>query len=220
MLNEKPLHAAIKSWYAKPNDKVEVDLYGYVVDILRDDLIIEIQTKSFSKICKKLATLSDKHPIRLVYPIPMEKWIIKVDRNRKKQLSRRKSPKRRGYEDLFYELVSIPALLKKPNFALEVLLIQEEEIRIHDPHQAWRRGGWVTHERRLLEVVEKRRFSHPKDFANFIPPSIHGEFTTPELAAGLQVSNRLAGKIAYCLREMGAIVAVGKRGRALLYTRS
>ena len=220
MLNEKPLHAAIKSWYAKPNDKVEVDLCGYVVDILRDNLIIEIQTKSFSKIRKKLSALSKRHPVRLVYPIPKEKWIIKVDQHGENQLSRRKSPKRGSYEDLFHELVSIPALLKKPDFALEVLLIQEEEIRIHDPHRAWRRRGWVTHERRLLDVVEKRLFSHPKEFKDFIPPTIHGAFTTSELATELQISTRLAGKITYCLREMEAIVPVGKRGRAILYTRS
>jgi hypothetical protein len=220
MLNEKPLHAAIKSWYAKPNDEVEVDLYGYVVDILRDDLIIEIQTKSFSKIRTKLSVLSNRHPIRLVHPIPMEKWIIKVDQTGENQLSRRKSPKRGSYVDLFHELVSIPALLKKPKFALEVLLIQEEEIRIHDPHRAWRRKGWITQERRLLDVVEKRRFSHPKEFKNFIPSSIHGAFTTPDLAAELHISSRLAGKMTYCLREMEAIVPVGKRGRAILYTRS
>jgi hypothetical protein len=220
MLNEKPLHAAIKSWYAKPDDKVEVDLCGYIVDILRDDLIIEIQTKSFSKIRKKLSTLSNTHPIRLVYPIPRQKWIIKVDQNGEKQLSRRKSPKRGSYEDLFHELVSFPALLKKPNFALEVLLIQEEEIRIYDPHRAWRRKGWVTQERRLLDVIERRLFTHPKEFKNFIPSSIHGTFTTSDLAAALQISTRLAGKMTYSLKEMEAIIPVGKKGRAILYTRS
>jgi hypothetical protein len=220
MLNEKHLHAAIKSWYTKPNDKVEVDLDGYVVDILRDDLIIEIQTKNFSKIRNKLSALSSSHPIRLVYPIPKEKWIIKVDQNGENQLSRRKSPKRGSYEDLFHELVSIPALLKKPNFTLETILIREEEVRIHDPHRAWRRRGWVTQERRLLDVIERRLFSHPKEFKNFIPPSIHDTFTTSDLATERQISTRLAGKMTYCLRKMGAIVPVGKRGRAILYTRS
>jgi hypothetical protein len=195
-LNENHLHAAIKAWYAKPNDRMEAGLEGYVVDILRGDLIIEIQTKSFSKIRRKLRSLLEDH------------------------LSRRKSPRRGTYEDLFNELVSMPALMKEPDFSLEVLLIHEEEIRIHDPHRAWRRRGWVTLERRLLDVIEKRCFDSPEDLMSFIPPSIGCKFTTSDLAAALQKSIRLAGKMAYCLRETGMIRPVGKRGRAILYTRS
>lgn len=219
-LNEKPLHAALKSWYAKVNDKFEVDVDGYVVDILRDDLVIEIQTKNFSTIRRKLANLSDRYPIRLVYPIPAEKWIIKVDKDENTQLSRRKSPKRGRFQDLFEELVSFPSFMMKPNFALEVLLIQEEEIRTHDPQRAWRRRGWVTQERRLLDVIEGRRFSNPKDLMTLFPQSIEGEFTTSDLATTLQISSRLAGKMAYCLREMKAILPVGKKGNAILYTRA
>jgi hypothetical protein len=219
-LNEKPLHAALKSWYAKANDKFEVDVDGYVVDILRDDLIIEIQTKNFSMIRRKLANLSDRHPMRLVYPIPSEKWIIKVNKDGNTPLSRRKSPKRGTYEDLFEELVSFPSLIKNPNFSLEILLIQEEEIRIHDPQRAWRRRGWVTQERRLIDVLEQHCFGDPKALMTLFPQSIESEFTTSDLAAALQSSIRLAGKMAYCLREMGAILPVGKRRNAILYTRA
>ena len=111
MLNEKHLHAAIKTWYAKPDDRIEVEMFGYIVDILRDDLIIEIQTKSFSKIRDKISTLLEQHPVRLVYPISTEKWIIKTDKSGKKQHNRRRSPKRGTYEDLFEELVSFPSLM-------------------------------------------------------------------------------------------------------------
>ena len=205
---------------AKPGDRLEVEVDGYVVDILRDDLIIEIQTRSFPKIRKKLENLADHYPVRLVYPVPGEKWIIKVDGDGESQQNRRKSPKRGTYEDLFSELVSFPNLIKKPNFSIEVLLIQEDEIRKHDPGRAWRRKGWVTQERRLIKIVDQRRFYNPEDFAALIPTSIQDEFTTTDLAAALQKQPRLAGQMAYCLREMGAITAVGKRGRAILYTRS
>jgi hypothetical protein len=220
MLNEKHLHAAIKTWYAKPDDRIEVEILSYIVDILRDDLIIEIQTKSFSKIRDKISTLVQQHPVRLVYPIPTEKWIIKTDKSGKKQLDRRKSPKRGTYEDLFQELVSFPSLIRNPNFSLEVLLIQEEEIRVHDSQRAWRRKGWITQERRLLDIVERRHFNHPEDLTELIPASVDGEFTTSDLAIALRKPTRLAGRMAYCLREMGAITPMGKRGRAILYTRS
>ena len=65
-LNEKPLHAALKSWYARPADQFEVSIDGYVIDILRDDLLIEIQTKSFSSMKRKLLALTEGRRLRLV----------------------------------------------------------------------------------------------------------------------------------------------------------
>jgi hypothetical protein len=217
-LNEKPLHAALKAWYAQPGDQFEVPVEGFVIDLVRDDLLIEIQTGNFSGIRRKLYALVAQHPLRLVYPVAREKWIVKLAADRETPLGRRKSPKRGQFHDLFSELVSFPALLDDPNFCLEVLLIQEEELRRHDPRRAWRRRGWVTHERRLLDVAERRRFGTPADVAALLPPGLPAEFTTSHLAAGIGRPRRLAQQMAYCLREMGAIEQVGKRGNAFLYT--
>ena len=84
--------------------------------------------------------------------------------------------------------------------------------------RAWRRRGWVTHERRLLEVVGQRRFSTPADLAELIPPSLVQPFTTSDLASAIGKPRRLAQRMAYCLRRMGVIQAVGKDGNAFLYT--
>jgi hypothetical protein len=219
-LNEKPLHAALKTLLAKPTDKLEVEVEGYVADILRDDLIIEIQTRSFSKIRKKLINLLDQYSVQLVYPIPSEKWIIKVEQDGETQISRRKSPKRGVVEDIFTELVSFPSLIQESNFSVEVLLTQEEEIRKYEPNRAWRRKGWVTQERRLLDVIDRMHLCNPRDFAALLPESIQDEFTSTDLASAMNQRSRLGGQMAYCLREMDAIKVVGKRGRAYLYSRT
>ena len=129
-LNEKPLHAALKEWYAEPGDRFEVPVDGYIIDIVRGDLLVEIQTRSFSSLRKKLAALTDCHPVHLVHPIAQEKWIVKLGDDGHSHTSRRKSPKRGTVEDIFAELVSFPQLLAHPCFTLEVLLIQEDEIRL------------------------------------------------------------------------------------------
>jgi hypothetical protein len=218
-LNEKPLHAALKGWYAQPQDQIEVPVDGFIVDLVRGDLLVEIQTRSFSSIKRKLATLAAEHPLRLVYPIAREKWIVKVAEDGRGLLSRRKSPKRGSVEDIFQELVSFPKLLSNPNFSIDVLFILEEEIRQYDGRRAWRRRGWVTQERRLLEVVGRRPFETPGDMGALVPTSLADPFTTSELAASVSKPRRQAQRMAYCLREMGAIVPVGKRGNAILYTR-
>ena len=218
-LNEKSLHADLKRWYARPGDRIEVLVDGFVIDIVRGDLLIEIQTRNFSALKQKLARLTAQHPVRLVYPIAQERWIVKLAGDEQGILSHRKSPHRGGFTELFKELVSFPQLLAQPNFSLEALLIREEERRAYDGKRAWRRKGWVTQERRLIEVVEQRRFDTPADLAALLPSDLASPFTTVDLAAALGKPRRLAGQMVYCLHKVGALGRVGKQGRAMLYER-
>ncbi len=218
-LNEKALHAALKEWIAEPGDRFETPVEGYVVDIVRGDELMEIQTRNFSTMKQKLQELTQRQPLRLVYPIAMEKWIVSLPKDSTSKLRRRKSPKRGQPAQLFAELVSIPKLILSPHFTIEMLLIQEEEVRFYDGNRAWRRRGWVVQERRLLDVVERRVYRSPADLAALIPETIDNGFDTSELADALNVRRRLAQQMAYCLRECGAIEQVGKAGNALLYAR-
>jgi hypothetical protein len=226
-LNEKPLHAALKSWYAKPSDQLEVWVDGYLIDIVRSDsqhphdLLIEIQTSGFSSIKEKLTALTADHPVCLIYPIAREKWLLKRAKDGSDQVKRRKSPKRGTFFHVFDELVSFPYLLNHPNFTLEVLLTQEEEVRCYvGKRKAWRRRGWAIEERRLLDVVEQRCFETPADMANLLPLTLGEPFTTADLATAIDQPRRVAQRMAYCLRKMDVITPVGKRGRAILYTRA
>jgi hypothetical protein len=218
-LNEKPLHEALKRWYTRPGDKLEVPVDGYVIDIVRRGLLVEIQTRSFAAIRRKLEKLLTTHRVRLVYPIAREKWIVRQSADDGDRLSRRRSPKRGQFVHIFDELVSCPRLFMNPGFSLELLLVQEEEVRRHDARSGWRRGGWVTCERRLLEVVGRKVCRSPRDLAAFIPRTLAEPFTTSDLAASIARPRRLAQKMVYCLRSIGCITPVGKRGNAVLYER-
>ena len=216
VLNEQPLHAALKARYASAGAALEVDVDGFVVDVVRDGLLVEIQTGSFSTIRSKMTSLTDRYPVRLVFPIAREKWLIKLPKNGDGKTVRRKSPKRGRVEEVFKELVSFPELLRRQAFSLEVVLIQEEEVRRYDPNR-WRNRGWVTVERRLLDVVDRRLFRGPADVQALLPKGLPREFTTADLATAMDVPRYLAQKMAYCLRKMGAIAQVGKRSRSKLY---
>jgi hypothetical protein len=215
--NESPLHAGLKAWYAGPGDRLEVPVDGYIVDVVQGERLVEIQTGNFAAIKPKLLALTASHPLRLAYPIAREKWIVRLDPDGPGRLGRRKSPKRGAVEELFWELVSFPQLLAHANFSLEVLWIQEEEVRRYDGRRRWRNRGWVTHERRLLAVLDRRLFETPADLVALLPPALPQPFTTADLARALGRPRRLAQKMAYCLREMGALQVEGKRRNALLY---
>jgi hypothetical protein len=218
-LGEKPLHAALKRWYAEDDDLIEEPVDGFVIDLVRDGLLIEIQSRGFSSMKRKLTQLLDGHAVRLVYPIPTEKWILKVD-EAGAVTARRKSPKRGAPINLFEELVSFPEHIAHPGFTLEILLIREEEVRRFDGAKAWRRKGWVVEERRLLEVVDRLVVDSPADLATFLPATMASEFTTADLAAALQQPRRLVQQMAYCLRRVGVIEMVGKDGNAIVFSRT
>jgi hypothetical protein len=48
-----------------------------------------------------------------------------------------------------------------------------------------------------------------------LPPKFH----TGQLAESLDIPRGVAQRVAYCLREMGAIKPVGKEGNAFVYQR-
>jgi hypothetical protein len=216
VLNEKPLHAALKEWYRQDGDQVEVPLEGFVVDLVRDGGLIEIQTRGFASMRRKFDRLLDSHSIRLVYPVAAEKWIVKLDECGT-EASRRRSPKRGIAADVCGELVSFPSLLSHPNFTLEVALVEEEEIRRPDANKGWRRGGFVIEERRLVAVRETIELGSPNALRDLLPEGLPDPFTTADVAHGLGRSRHLAQEVAYCLRVSGAVDTVGRDKRGILY---
>ena len=213
--NESPLHAALKRWYGSGNARFEVPMDGFVVDIVEGEMLVEIQTRNFSSMRAKLETLLASHPLRLVYPIPRETWIVKREGDR--EVSRRKSPKRGTLEQVFGELVYIPQLLTHANFTLDVLDTHMEEVRVVTKR---RRKGWERAERRLLAVNGRRLFLTPEDLGALLPASLESQFTTRDLARARGVRVAVAQKMAYCFKAMNLIRPVGHRRRSILYERA
>lgn len=217
-LQERSLHAKIKELYNTPDAEVEVKVDGYFIDVVKGDLLIEIQTRKFSSIKSKLRKLMQNHPVRLVHPVAKEKWVTRQTTDGE-VIGRRKSPKRMSILHIFEELVSIPAFIKHPNFELEVLLIQEEEIRVNDGKGSWKRKGWSSVDRQLIDVVDRQLFSTPKDFLRLIPDTIEEPFSTKTIAEILNSPRRIVQKMTYCLRKMEVLKIAGKEGNAHLYVR-
>ncbi|MFX0080584.1 MAG: hypothetical protein ACFE94_02425 [Candidatus Hodarchaeota archaeon] len=217
ILKESSLHAALKQWYREPGDKLEEPVDGYIIDIVRENLLIEIQTSNFASIKKKLEILTENYDVKLVYPIVQDKLIVKMDPIRNKAISMRNSPKHGTYCDIFEELIRIPHLVPKMNFTIEVALIQIEEIRKINSVGTWRRKNWNIYDRKLLKVFERKLFCTPIDFLMLKPINLRTPYTNMELAFTLNKPLRLAQKMSYCLRKMGIVKVVGKKGKGFLF---
>ena len=215
-LAEKSLHAGIKAWYGRQDDQFEVKVDGFVIDIVRGEQLIEIQTRHLYSMKRKLKKLLERHPVHVLHPIPQEKWIVRQTAEGE-PVSRRKSPKRGQVLNIFDELVRIPHLLPHPNLTIGVLLTQQEEIWRDDGQGSWRRRGWSVYDSRLLDVIKYATFASPADFYAMLPPDLPQPFTSRELSQALHCYPALAQKIAYTLRKIEGLTVTGKQGNAFLY---
>jgi len=216
---ESSLHSALKKWYFLEGDKLEAKVNGFVVDIVRGDLLIEIQTANFSAIKAKLLSLLNEHRVRLVYPIPKEKWIVHKSAATGKIFGRRRSPKRGRLSDLFSELIRIPSLFFNGNLSVEVLMVEVEEIWRDDGRGSWRRKGASVEDRELIRVLERRIFEHKADFLEVLPKDLPDPFSNRDLAESLGISVDQSRKMTYSLRKLGTIAQVGKSRNQMLFTR-
>lgn len=213
-LNEGSLHAALKDDYAQPGDRFEVPLNGFVIDIRREDLLIEIQTGSFAAMGKKLDRLLPEHRMLLVHPIAAETYLQKPGANP------RKSPKKGSVYSVFEELVSIPTLLDHPNLTLDVVLVSVTKVQIADPKARRGRGGFRTTDRVLRDIIERHRFEQSTDLLRLVPAGLPEVFTTADLAAAAGVGRDVAQRIAYCLRPLELFIEQGRSKAGIHYSLS
>ncbi len=214
---ENSLHASMKDYYSRPGDNVEVEIGRYVIDIVRGERLIEIQTTNFHTLKAKVENLLEDYHVRVVHPIPQERWILGLGKDGEVK-SRRKSPKHGRPEDLFDELVGLVNIVGNPHFSLEVALIQDEVIWIDDGRGSWRRKGWSVADRKLIKVIDTFLYERPGDYLSLLPRSFEDPFTNADLSKALKIRRRLAEKMTYCLRKMGVIETVGSRQRFKLYS--
>jgi len=218
-MKETSLHAVLKDLYTHEGDHQEALVDGYIVDVVSHDLLIEIQTRNFSAIKKKITSLVNHHKIQLVHTIPREKWIVYLPSGESDSILRRKSPSHGRIEDIFRELIRFPELMILPNFSIEILITREEEIRIDDGKGSWRRKGISIIDRRLIEIEDRFHFATPEELLKLIPDSLPQAFTNQDLAKKLRISRNLATRMTYCFVKMGVLSIQGKQGRYLLYAR-
>jgi len=219
-LNERSLHAALKEWCRLPGDALETVVDGYVVDVVRDGLLIEVQTAGIGAIKAKLESLAQRHAVRVVYPIVSQKMIQTIAPDDGRVLRRRRSPARLVWANVFDELVYCPTLLDTPQLDMLAVRVAVTELRCDDGQGAWRRRRVSIRDTLLDEVLESRVFSSGGQLAELLPEDLTGAFTHREMATAMGIAMRTAQRASYCLRKLGLLRVVGRRGREMLVERA
>lgn len=216
-LGEKTLHTVLK-YYLEPDSAWhEVRVGPFVADILGRDGILEIQTRNFWNLRKKLAYFLPEHPVTVVYPAVRQKWLRWVDPETGEVTKRRKSPKTGTPAEIFSELSRIRPLLFERNLSLRILLIDVEETRFLNGWSDDRKRGSARYDRIPLALCGDITISSPSGYARLLPPGLPSPFTTKDFGRLASLSLHAAQNAVHILTLAGVLRCTGKAGRMNLY---
>lgn len=217
-LGEKTVHAVLKQYYEPYEENHETKVGTFVADIVGEDGIIEIQTRGFDKLRKKLYAFLEVATVTVVYPIAQTKWLYWVDPETGEVTKRRKSPKCGKPYELLYELYWIKDILKNKNLRFIVTLLELEEYRNLNGWSKDKKKGSTRVDRIPIDVLEEIEIRSTEDYHALLPTNLPKEFTAKELAKATGGSQRKTQFSIQVLKSLGIIEQVGKQGRAFLYT--
>ncbi len=216
-LSEKTMHAVLKNYYAPDVDMHEIPIENFVADIYTGTEIIEIQTRSFNTMRKKLAAFLPLYPVTIVHPIPREKWLLWINEETGETGKRRKSPKKGNPYQAFLELYKIRPFLKDENLRLRLDLIDMEEYRLLNGWSKDKKKGSQRYDRIPLAFVEEVCVDRREDYMQFVPHDIPEYFTAKDFAKYAKIQVRLAQTTLLILTDLKIVERIGKEGRSYLY---
>ena len=220
---EYSLHKSLKEFYCDEDAQLEVAFGDYRIDVVDcSGLLIEIQHGSLSAIKQKCRALLAKHKMLVVKPVIRKKQLVKLDKKNGDVVSSRKSPKTGDWIAVFDELVYFAKLVSHNNLTMEFVMVDIVERRYpgHGKRRWKRDSDCQVDDLELMDVVERICVREAGDLLQLLPGfQLPDVFDTQELAAVIGKRRHIARRVAYSLREAGAIKEVGKRGNAKVYGR-
>ncbi len=220
LLKEKTLHRTLKYSF-EPNDELhEVKVGRYHADILTEDEIIEIQTRSFNALRKKLPHLLEVKTVRLVYPLVNYKYLVWIDNETGELTKRRRSPKVGRPIDCFYELYKIKPLLTDKRLKITIVVLDVLEYRNLDGYSENKKKGSSRNERIPEKFINTIEINHPSQYKQFLPDDLPEQFTSKDLQKKVKGSLRNVRTALNVLNHVGTIERVGKQGNSIIYKKS
>ena len=218
-LQEKTIHAVLKNYYEPDETKQEQKLAGFVADIFTGQEIIEIQTRGFYKLRRKLEAFLPLYPVTIVYPVTHLKWLRWVNPDTGEVGKPRKSPKVGAAFSIFPELYRIKMFLPNERLKFHIVLLDVEEYRLLDGWSHDKKKGSTRSDGIPTELHEIITLESGSDFAQLLPSELPDEFTSTDLKQLLRCNKAIAGVMLNILAHIGVIKKTGKKGNSIVYSR-
>ena len=216
-LAEKSVHRVLKFYMEENESFHEQRLGDYIADIYNGEGIIEVQSRNFGALKRKVRAFRELASITLVCPLEKNRDIIWVDPDTGEIKERRRSNRHKSLYHIMDELIFIRQELKIPGIRILGLLLQVEDYRLLDGYGADQKKRATKLDRVPVRLMGKMEFKQNQDYRVLVPKGLPEEFLSKDYAAAAGVNARTAGRALAVLTDLGIVERVGQRGRANLY---
>lgn len=216
-LSEKTVHAVLKNYYAADERWHEQKVAGFVADAFTGSEIIEIQTRNFNTLRRKLEAFLPLYDVTVVYPVAHTKYLRYIDPATGEITPPRKSPKPGRAYQIFPELYRIKSYLNHEHLHIRIALLDVEEYRFLDGWSTNKRKGASKSDALPLDFFEEVVLDSTTDYAKLLPADLPETFSTKDYKKAARVSQSLAAVALNILLAVNAVERVGKQGNLYLY---
>lgn len=216
-LGEKTLHSVLKNYYEPFQENHEIKVGGYVADIVGENGIIEIQTRQFNKLLKKLNAFLEVCDVTVVYPIAQMKWLCWINEETGEVTKKRKSSKNGVPYEIFFELYKIKSLLKNPRLKFRICMLEVEEYRYLNGWSSDKKRGSSRCDRIPTNIFEEIDIDGTNGYSKLIPPNLPKNFTSKDFAKCSRLSTSCSQTALNILHYLEIVNRIGKKGNAFIY---
>lgn len=216
-LNEKSTHNLLKNLYAPSTNSQEIRKGRFVADIAFEEQIIEIQSRHFHTLRKKLDAFLPLYNVTIVHPIYCTKWIQWIDTETGELSVKRKSPKKETLFHVLLELYSLKAYLDHPNLHFIIPLLEAREYKLLNGYGSQKKKRAVKQDTLPTALIDVVYLTNTLDYKQFLPPSLPKPFTSNDYKQATKIPMRYATVGLNLLTHLGIVNRVGKKGNAFLY---
>ena len=217
LLQEHTLHRVLKFYLSIDDAKHEIKIGRMYADVLLDNHIYEIQTKSFNLMRKKLEVFLQNHDVTIVYPMALNKTIY-LTNEFGELVSVKKSPKHANPLEIFWELYKIKNYLLNPFLHFKILMLDIDEFRI-TKEKTWKsRKGFE----RVNQIPRKINYIHdintPNNFkALLLEYNFKDVFTSKDFSKSTYLTIKKATTALNVLTYLNVVERIGKDRNSYLY---
>lgn len=221
-LGEKTLHGVLKYYYEPDPERHEVAVGDYVADIVGENGVIEIQTRSLAPIRAKLMGLAELCRVTVVHPVIVSKRITVIDAGTGEAVSSRMSPKHGSVYSEVRSIYPVRELLADGSVALRLPLLTADELRLtgvrtnRRKKQRGRAGEYIS-DLRPTGIAGEIVLSEPSDYAALLPEGLPEVFGSQEFAAAARTDIQSARMTLNLLTATGQVLRSGRDGKRLIF---
>ena len=212
---EKAIHFILKNYFEADKEKTEVKILGLIADIYNEFGIIEIQTRNFERLRKKLDVFLEDNQVTIVYPLVKSKKITWLNSENQADYNR-KSPIHMNIFNVFKELYKIKQYLKNKNLHFCFVFVDVIEFKNLDGYGKDKKKKASSFNKLPIDINEIINIDNFEEFREIFNGD-EGEFTSKDLAKMKKIKLKDAQIALTVLNYLEIVERIGKEGKSYLY---